>query len=60
MDSQHYAKWNKSDRERQLLYMWNLSKKKKNLIEKNLWLPEVKGGSDGELEEGGQKVQTSS
>ena len=59
MDSQHYAKWNKSDKENYCI-CGIFQKKKKKLIEKNLWLPEVKGGSDGELEEGGQKVQTSS
>ena len=47
----HYAKWNKSDRESQILndlsYMWNLEKnlkKKQKLIDTDWWLSKVGGG----------------
>ena len=63
---QQHAKWNKSDRERQILYdltyMWNLRKKKK-LIEKEIRFVAIRGRDGGgggkELEKGGQKVQIS-
>ena len=59
----HDAKWNKSDRERQILYdltyMWNLRKKKK-LIEKEIRFVATRGEEGGlrgqELDESGQKL----
>ena len=62
----HDAKWNKSDRERPILYdltyMWILRKKKK-LIEKEIRFVPIRGRDGGgggkELEKGGQKVQIS-
>ena len=38
----------------------NQKKEKPNSWKKRLWLPEVKGRGEEELEEGGQRVQTSS
>ena len=54
----------KSNRERQILYdltyMWNLKQKQKNqLIQKEIKFAVTRGGNR-ELDEGGQKVQTSS
>ena len=65
----HYAKWNKSDRERQTLhgitYIWNLKKRKKKkvkLIETEsrmvVWLPGA--GRLGKWRNTGQRAQTSS
>ena len=61
----HYAKWNKSDKERQisydLIYMWNLKNQRQKspqtppLQRTGWWLPD----SEGKVE-GGQKLQTSS
>ena len=52
----YYAKWNKSDRERQILndltYLQNLrkKKKKKHLIEKNIRFVVSRGGEEEEGE----------
>ena len=61
-DTEYNAKWNKSDRERQILYdfisIWNLKNKLKTELivhRTDGWLPEV-----WEMGESGQKVQTSS
>ena len=57
----HYAKWNKSDRERQIpydiTYMWNLKNDANELVynteidsqsrKTNLWLPKGKGVGEG-------------
>ena len=62
----HYAKWNKSNGERQIVYdltyLWNLIKKNKNakLVEKEIRYVITRGKLGSGLEEGGQKVQTSS
>lgn len=52
----HYAKWNKPDRERQILHgitdMWNLKKKDKSLTQKHRLercLPGVGGIGNGEM-----------
>ena len=41
----HYAKWNKSDRERQILYdityMWNLKNTTNEFIYKTNWLTDI-------------------
>ena len=60
----HYAKWNKSDRERQIpydiIYMGNL--KTHELIDTEKWLVFARGREWGlgKVDEGGQKEQTSS
>ena len=67
---EYYAKWNKSDRERQILYdltdMWNLKKEKKNKISElnpnqnkhldteNRVVVTRVGGGEGEMGKGGQ------
>ena len=65
----HYTKWNKSDRERQILYdltyMWDLrnkNKKQSKLIEKGIRLVVTSGRGlgEGELQDSGQKIQTAS
>ena len=48
----HYAKWNKSDRERQTLYYLICIEIKKNLQKQNRLLPEA---GSGEMGEGGSK-----
>ena len=56
----HYVKWNKSNREREILYptyIWNLKKKKLKDTENRLV---VASGGSGQMGEGGQEVQTSS
>ena len=61
----HYAKWNKSDRERQIVcdltYIWIMKQKQKNLIEKEIRLVATRSGvaeCGMELEKGGHKIQT--
>ena len=55
----HYAKWDKSDRDRQhiITLTWNLKKKKMELIDtENRWLPEAESGGVYKMGEGAQKV----
>ena len=65
----HYAKWNKSDRERQIpydfIYMWNLRKKtseqtKQNAQARNTewWLPQIEDVSGPGRRVRGQEAQT--
>ena len=61
----HYAKWNKSDRERQIVcdltYIWIIKQKTKILIEKEIILVATRSGVGEcgmELEKGGHKIQT--
>ena len=58
----HYAKWNKSDRERQILYdityMWKLKNNLSLDIEKRLMVARGREWALGEMGERGQKVQT--
>ena len=62
----HYVKWNKSNRERQVLsnctYMWNLKQNKTKLIDTQKRLVVFRGGeqSMGKMGDRGQKVQISS
>ena len=58
----HYTKWNKSERERQILYhltyMWNLRKRTDRCREQIGGCQRQEVGV-GKIGEGGQKVQTS-